>query len=422
MAYVAVLGAPLQTNTGWAQLPQHISNVIDMSSIVPKVMSWPTWCEMAAIEGLNGQGSVATELNTLTPGNLVTALSRQLHLGPQGHTINSSLASLQPPQLGRPRARTAPTVFRDTAPDESESPPSTSPFSRSRDLPSYEKYPGWNINPRLRSASLSIAPRGRPISRPRRTVERVLDPAQVWPHIPAHADVTQCPTSGGISSTPQHLDIPLFDWFCDGLGGFEYTPDSPSTPPSLSRASSTSSMHRRPRSRSRSSMHYAKPSSSVAAGDGTSSPERPKSYKNREYNGRDEFSGRRLHMEEGFLETVLGDNPSLRVLLDNILGSSWRQDHILEPNYGAKNDDVSQGLNLSIEPGSSVLLAFILRAGEEYTCVLCKEVLSTRSARQLGHVRGHIDLRPFPCEGCDSCDPKYIYCCLLSFIGVLTCP
>ena len=447
------LEAPLPTNTGWEQDPHHISNVIDMSFLVPDVMSWRAWMDIPANKEHNGQRSTTTELNAPSPDILVTALSPHLHLGPQGHTIDSTLTSLQPPQ--RPRARTAPTVFRDTAPNaplsyplgspisvppstphslfgsECGSSPATSPFSRSRDLPSYGTHPDSNTNHRLRSSSVSTAPRGRPLTRPRRMVERVLDPARervldparVRLHISTHADVTQCPTSGGASSAPQHLGVPLFDWSCGGSDGSEYTPDSPSTPSNLSRASSTgSSVHRRPRSRSRSSNPYAKPFSNGTVGDGTSSPEHPKSDKGRKSNGRDEFPGQRLHIDERFLETVLGDNPALRVLLDNILGSSWRKEHIVEPNYRAENDDVSQGLDLPIERGASVLLAFILRAGDEYTCVLCNEALSIRAPRQLGHVRGHINLRPFPCEGCDSCDPTYVYYCLRSTVNVLTCP
>jgi hypothetical protein len=409
-----------------------------MSLNVPDMMVWPAWLEIPANEGLTGQGSTTPALDALSPVISVPDLSPRLLLEPQEHTIHSGLTSLQLPQFGRPRARTAPTVFRDTTPNapllyplgspisippstphspfssecvssECGSSPSSSPFSHYRDIPSYMTHPGSNINPRLRSASVSS--RGRPLIRPRIMVERVLDPTRVRPHLPAHADATQGPTPGGISSTPQHLDVPLFDLLCGGSDVPEYTPDSPSTPSNLSRASSTSSVHRRPRSRSRSGMPYAIPSSSVTTGDGTSSPECPKSEKNRKCKKRDKFPGQRLHIDEKFLETVLGDNPSLRVLLDNILGSSWRKEHIVEPNYRADNDDVSQWLDLPIELGTSVLLAFILRAGDEHTCVLCKEVLSSRVPRQLGHVRGHIDLRPFPCEGSDSCDPTYVYCC-----------
>ena len=231
MASLAALGAPLPTNTGWEQIPQHISSTIDMSLIVPQVMPWSTWSEIPAKEGLNGTGSAITELNALSPEILVTARSPQLHLGPQGHAIDSSLISLRPPLRGRPIARTAPTIlFRGTAPDaplsydapitfppstphglfvsERESSPSTSPFLQSHDVPRYGNHPGSIINSRLRSASVSTSPRGR---QPRRMVERVLDPVRVQPHIPAHADVTQCPTSDGISSTPQHLGVPLFD-------------------------------------------------------------------------------------------------------------------------------------------------------------------------------------------------------------------
>jgi len=419
-----------------------------MSFTVPDMMFWPTWSDIPANEGFDGQGSTSTALDPLSLVIPVPTLPPPLLLVPQENTINSGLTSLQPPQLGRPRARTAPTVFRDTTPSaplfyppaspisippstphsvfssECESSPSTSPFSQSRDLPSFMNHPGSSINPRLRSSSVSTTSRGRPLTRPRRMVERVLDPARVRPHPPAHVDAMQAPISGGISFTPQHLDVPLFEQFCGGsdVSEYTYTPDSPSTPSNLSRASSTGSVHRRPRSRSRSGMPYTKPSSSVTLGDGTSSPEHPKSEKNRRSNGRDEFPGQRLHLDERLLETALADNPSLRVLLDNILESSWRKEHGVEPNYEANNDDVSQGLELPIEPGSSVLLAFIFRTGDNHTCVLCKEGLSTRVPRQLGHVRGHIDLRPFPCEGCDSCDPTYVCCCRFYSINVLTCP
>lgn len=199
----------------------------------------------------------------------------------------------------------------------------------------------------------------------------------------------------------------------------EYPPHSRSPTPDLLWASSTSSWH--PGGRSRSSLRMLN-SSSVATGDGTGSPERHMSDKNRKGNRRNEFTVQQLHIDGRFLETVLGDHPSLRALLSNIMSSPWRKDHILEPKYGGKNDDVSQGLDLPIELGSSVLLAFTLRAGDEYTCILCKEVLSVRVPRQLAHIRKHIDLRPFPCLGCDSCDPKYVYYCLPSFTNVLTYP
>jgi hypothetical protein len=436
VTYMAELDAPLPTNTGWERDPRpslHISGVIDTSFTIPNTTPWSLWSEIPANEGLDGQGSVTSELNALSPEILVPTLSQQLLLGPQEHTINSGITSLQPPQLGRPRARTAPTVFRGTAPNTPlfypagspiSVPPSTphslvssdcgsspsTPFSQPRDLPSYGNHHVTNVNPRHRSASVSTLSRGRPLTQPRTMVERVLDPTRVRPHLPVHTDATQDPTSGGIAPSTQHLDVPLFDWFGGDSNVPENIPDSPSTPSNLSRASSTSSVHRRPRSRSRSGMPYPKPSSSATAGDGTNSPEHPKQDKHRKRNGRQEFPGQRLHIDEAFLETVLGDNPSLRMLLDNILGSPWRKDHTLEPNYGDENDKVTQGLDLPIEQGLSVLLAFILRAGDEYTCVLCKEAVSPRVPRQLGHVRGHIDLRPFPCEGCDACDPKYVCC------------
>jgi len=277
-------------------------------------------------------------------------------------------------------------------------------FTQPRELPSFMNHPDSSINPRLRSASVSTISKGRPITRPQTMVEQVLDLARVQLQLPAHVDAMQGPISGGISFTPQHSDVSLFERLCRlyrYLDVSEDTPHSPSALSNLSRTSSMSSIHRRPRSRSRSDMLYPEPSSSV----------HPMSEKNRRYIGRDESPGQQLYIDERFLETVLGDNPSLRVLLGNILDSSWRKEHVVEPNYGANNDDVSQGLDLPIEPGSSVLLAFILRTGDDHTCVLCKESLSTRVPRQLRHVRGHIDLRPFPCEGCDSCDPMYVYCC-----------
>ena len=442
MTYMAALDAPLPTSTGWDQDPQlslHVHSVFDTNFIVPTTTPWSSWPDASANKGLNGQESVTTGLNPLSPEILVPSLSQQLLLVPQGHTIDPSLTSLHPPQFGRPRANTAPTVLRDvtlnTLPSYPQGspisvPPSTprdffgseggssassSPFSQTRELPSYGNHPGSNSNPRLRSASVSTGSRGRPLTRPRRMVERVLDPARLRPHLPVHTDIPQGPIYSGSSSTPQHLDVPLIDWFCGGSDGSDYNPDSPSTPPNLSRASSTSSVHRRPRSRSRSGTPYSKPSG-IAAGDGITgnigpgfnSTEYSKPYKNRKRNGRDGFPGQRLHFDEKFMETVLGDEPPLRKLLDNVLGSLWRKDHTMEPNYGAKNDDVSQGLDLPIEWGSSVLLAFIRKDGDEHVCILCKGAVSARVPRQLGHVRGHIDLRPFACKGCDSCDPKYV--------------
>ena len=442
MIYMAALDAPLPSGTGWDQDPQHVNHVngvFDTSFIVPSTTPWSPWPEVSANKGLNGQESAT---DAFSPGILVPALSPQHLLGPQGHTIDPSLTSLQPPQFGRPRANTAPTVLRAVAPNLLLSyppgspisvPPSTphdafgsecgsststssSPFSQTRELPSCGNHPDANSNPRLRSASVSTGLRGRPLTRPRRMVERVLDPARQRPHLPVHTDISQGPTSNGVLPTPQHLDVPVTDWFCGSSDVSDYNPDSPSTPPNLSRASSMSSVHRRPRSRSRSGTPYPKPSGSTAGdgitgnvGPGINSTEYPKLDKHRQRKGRNEFPGQRLHFDENLMETVLGDEPSLRKLLDNILGSLWRKSHTIEPNYGAKNDDVSQGLNLPIEPGSSVLLAFIRENGDDYTCILCKGAVSTRVPRQLGHVRGHIDLRPFACNGCDSCDPKYVF-------------
>lgn len=442
MAYMAALDVPLPTSVGWEEGPRpslHGSGVIDMSFAVPHTTPWSSWPEISANEGLNSQGSAT---NALSPEIVIPTLSQQLFLGPQDHAINSNPTSLQPPQTGRPRARTVPTVFREVTPDPAPSFPlgspisvphtphnlfsseggsstSSSPFSQSHDLPPCGNHPSSSFNPRFRSASVSTASRGRPLTRPRGIVERALNPARVRAHLPTHTDLSQGPTPGGVSSTSQHLDVPSSDWFCGGSDVSDYVPDSPSTPSNLSRASSTSSVHRRPRSHSRSNTPYTKPSSGVTVGDGSignlgpgnSSPERPKPNKNRKRNGREEFPGQRLHFDEQFMETVLGDNLALRMLLDNVLRSSWRKDHILEPSYGAQDDGVSQGLNLPIEPGSSVLLAFVHKTGDEHTCILCREVVSPRIPRQLGHVRGHIDLRPFPCTGCDSCDPKYVLCC-----------
>ena len=207
----------------------------------------------------------------------------------------------------------------------------------------------------------------------------------------------------------------LTDWHNGGSDVSEYPPYSRSSTSDLSWASSASSVHPRCRSRSSSRVLY---SLSVTTGDGTGPPERHMSDNNSKGNGVNKCTGQRLHIDERFLETVLGDHPSLRVLLSNIISSPCRNHHILEPNYGANDDDVSQGLDLPIGLGSPVLLAFTLRAGDEYICILCKEVLSVRVPRQLAH----IDLRPFPCVGCDSCDPKYVHYCLPSFINVLTYP
>ena len=437
MAFVAELEAPLPASTGWGEDPQpslHGNEVTDTNFIVPDMTTWSSWPTIAVNEGLNEQSSAVTQLNALSQGISVPDISQQLLLKTQKPIVNSGLTLLQLPQLvRRPRAQTAPTVFRDVTSNihpfyppcsPISVPPtprslfssecgssSSSPFSTSHDLPSHGNHPGSALNPRLRSASVS---RGRPLTRQRRMVARVLDPARVRPHLCVPTDCSQSTTSSCMSYAPQHLDVPLFDWQCVGSDASDYIPDGSSTPSNLSRASSTSSVHRRPQSRSRPTTPYPKPSSVTSAGDGimgnigsgTGSTEHTKPNKNRKRNRRDEFAGQRLHFDEKFMETALGDNSSLRKLLDNILGSFWRKDHILEPNYGAENDEVSQGLNLPIERGSSVLLAFINKVGDEHICILCKEVISTRVPRQLGHVRGHIDLRPFPCTGCDSCDPK----------------
>lgn len=454
ISYMAQLDVPLPTSTGWEQdpqLPLHANGVFDTSFIVPHTTPWSSWPEIPANEGLNGQGSATTGLNALSPGTLFSTLSQQLLHGLQEHTTDPSFTSLQPPQPGRPRARTAPTVFRDVAPNaplsyppvspipippatprslfssEGGSSTSSSPFSQSRDLPSYGNPSTSNFNPRFRSASVSTVSRGRPLTRPRRMVERVLDPARVRQHLPVHTDISQYPTSNGLSPTSQHLDVPLFEWHSGGSDASDWIPDSPSTPSNLSRASSMSSVNRRPRSRSRSNTPYPK-SSGITAGDGitgklgasSNSTEYTNPSKNRKRNGRDEFSGQRLHFDEKFMETILGDEPLLRKLLDNVLGSTWRKDHTMEPNYGSKNDDVSLGLDLPIERGTSVLLAFVRKIGDDdYTCVLCNGAVSARVPRQLGHVRGHIDLRPFPCKGCDSCDPKYVFCSLSFHTSVL---
>ena len=427
--YIEALEVPLP---GWdqdPQSPQHVDGVIDTSFLVPSTAQWSSWPEVTANKGLDGQESATTGLNPLSPGILVPTLSQQLLLVPQEHTIDPSLTTLQPPQFGRPRANTAPTVLRDVAPNSLPSYPpgspisvppltprdifgsecgssaSSSPFSQTPELPSYGNHPGSHSNPRFRSASVSNGSGGRPLMR-RSLVDRVLDPARLRPHPPVHTDNSQGPTSSGVLSTPQHLDVPLGDWFPGGSDVSDYNPDSPSTPSNLSRASSMSSVRRRPRSRSRSGTPYLKPSGidgiTSNLGPGIHSTEYPK----RKRNKRGEFPGQRLHFDEKFMETALGDEPPLRKLLDNVLESLWRKNHTLEPNYGAKDDNVSQGLDLPIERGSSVLLAFIRETGDEYTCILCKGPVPPRVPRQLGHVRGHIDLRPFACKGCDSCDPK----------------
>jgi hypothetical protein len=432
VTYPLGLDEPLPAST-WDEDPPPSplgKSVVDTSFAVPNITMWPSWPQAAANEELDGYINVTTEFGARVPGMFVPApLPQQLPFRAQEHTINPSLL---PPHLGRPRARTAPTVFKDNTPNPPPSyphgspmlvPPTTprslygsecgssthgSPFSQPPDLPSFGNLPG-----RLRSHSVS---RGRPPTRQWRNLERVPDTARVRPHPSVHPDFPQIPTYNDTPPAPQHLDVP---WLSPGLDVSEYSPDSPSTPSNLSRASSTSSVHRRPRSRSHSSTPYSKPSSCAAAGDGntsnigagSSSTEHPRPHKSRQCNAHDEFPGQRFHFDEKFMETVLGDDPSLRKLLDNILGSSWRENHVVEPKYGAKNDNVSQGLQLPIERGASVLLAFILKADDKYTCILCKDFVSPRAPRQLGHVRGHIDLRPFPCTGCDSCDQECVVCC-----------
>jgi hypothetical protein len=451
ITYMAGLDVPLPASAGWEDPQPSLPGigVTDMTFIVPSTTQWPSWSNIDGNEGLNEQTSATTELNALSPSILVPALSQRLLPGTQEYPFDSDPTSLHPQQPGRPRARTAPTVFRDNTLDTPLSyplgspisvPPSTphslysgecgssssSPFSLSHDLPSYGIHSGSDFDSRLRSYSVS---RGRPLTR-RRMGNPALAPGRVWPYPSDRTDFSQGITPGSISPALKHLDVLVFDRRRAGSDAPDYALDDYSTPSTLSRASSTSSVHRRPRSHSRSSTPYPKLSSGVAAvdgiacnpGAGTNSPEHLKPSKKGKCNRRDEFPGQRLHFDKTFTETVLGDNLSLRVLLDNILGSPWRKDHTLEPNYGAKNDDVSQGLSLPIERGSSVLLAFIRKVDDEHTCILCKGLVSTRVPRQLGHVRGHLDLRPFSCAGCDSCDPKCVFTGLLAVISILTYP
>lgn len=129
MADLAAVNAPLPTSTGWGQPTPRTNNVTEVSFIYPKVVSWLTWSEISANKGLNGQGNPTTELNTHSPEILVTPLSTQLHLGPQGYNINSSLTPLQLPQCVRPGAQTAPAAFRGTKPNAPLSGPPGSPVS-----------------------------------------------------------------------------------------------------------------------------------------------------------------------------------------------------------------------------------------------------------------------------------------------------
>jgi len=269
-------------------------------------------------------------------------------------------------------------------------------FSQPRELPSFMDDPGSSINPRLHSASVSTVSTGRLLLRPRTMVEQV----------PGYE--------------PDSPSTPAYSWSGSSRPSSSWSGSSrpSSSRPSSSRPSSSRPNSSRPSSSRPSSSdcfddppHRRGPPSRVTEWDETFFPEYFEFRMNRKSNRRDEFPGPQLHMDEKLLETALSDKPSLRVLLNNILESPWRKEHVVEPNYGANNDDVSQGLDLPIELGSSVLLAFILRTGDDHTCVLCKESLSIWIPQQLGHVRGHIDLRPFPCEGCDSCEPMYVCCC-----------
>ena len=122
-------------------------------------------------------------------------------------------------------------------------------------------------------------------------------------------------------------------------------------------------------------------------------------------NGR--FSGQRLQADQTLINRSFANDSIRRTLLDRVLQSPWYQQHEMEPFYRSSKDDVTQGLDLPLEPRKdSVFKAFLSSNGKcQFGAVQqgeCPKVES-KLRRALGHVRFHLGHRPFVCSGCEKC-------------------
>jgi len=122
-------------------------------------------------------------------------------------------------------------------------------------------------------------------------------------------------------------------------------------------------------------------------------------------NGR--FSGQRLKADQTLINRSFENDSIRRTLLNRVLQSAWYQQHKMEPLYQSSKDDVTQGLDLHLEPRKdSVFKAFLSTNGKcqfgEVEREECPKVES-KLRRALGHVRFHLGHRPFMCSGCQKC-------------------
>ena len=122
-------------------------------------------------------------------------------------------------------------------------------------------------------------------------------------------------------------------------------------------------------------------------------------------NGR--FSGQRLKTDQTLINHSFAHDGIRRTLLDRVLQSTWYKQQKMEPLYRSSKDDVTQGLDLSLQPRKdSVFKAFLSASGKcQFGDVEREECpkVESKLRRALGHVRFHLGHRPFVCSGCRKC-------------------
>ena len=119
------------------------------------------------------------------------------------------------------------------------------------------------------------------------------------------------------------------------------------------------------------------------------------------------FPGQRLQADQTLINRSFANDSIRRTLLNRVLQSAWYQQHKMEPLYRSSKDDVTQGLDLPLEPRKdSVFKAFLSTNGKcqfgEVEREECPKVES-KIRRALSHVRFHLGHRPFVCSGCQKC-------------------
>lgn len=125
-------------------------------------------------------------------------------------------------------------------------------------------------------------------------------------------------------------------------------------------------------------------------------------------NGR--FSGQRLKADQTLIDRSFANDGIRRTLLGRVLQSAWYQEHKMEPLYQSSKDDVTQGLDLPLQPKKdSVFKAFLSASGKcQFGDVGREECpkVDSKLRRALGHVRFHLGHRPFVCSGCRKCTSR----------------